>query len=214
MIKNQVLGVSLAVIIALLLSGCGKSPSGKGNSDKSPGVQKGGEAKQEAPATTQQPDLAKPQLPKPQHVMRNTKMFANLAIMSARTMRGRSVGIDVIPGDYDAIAFGGNFVFPEEDRTISDNGPFVTVSFTREAEKSSDSGSVTLTVKRNGKTIAERALKAGESFPIELAGIKAQGDAIEWNVTGPSGETQEKDGMALTISGTKQGLVCYNVKLR
>lgn len=58
MIKNQVLRVSLAVIIALLLSACEESASRRENSDKSLAVQKDSEAKQETPATTQQRSIS------------------------------------------------------------------------------------------------------------------------------------------------------------
>ena len=211
MIKYQLFGIAVAVILVLPLSGCRKSPSEKKTSDNSYSVQDADKLRQEVTAKTPQSDIAKPELPEPQQIYRNTKAFANLALMSGRTTGGRSVAIDIIPGDYNAIAIGGNFVFPEEDRTMSDDGPFVTVSFTRENGRSTES--VSLTVKRDGKAISERNLKAGESFSVELAMIKEQEDAIEWNVSRPNTEIQEKDAMALPIFGTKRGLVCYKVKL-
>lgn len=206
MLKYQLLGFVVVVILVLPLSGCGKSPSGKKTSDNSQKVQNADKVRQEVTAKTPQSNIAKPELPEPQQVYRNTKAFANLALMSGRTTGGRSVVIDIIPGDYNAIAIGHNFVFPEEDCTMSNDVPFVTVSFTRENGRSADS--VSLTVKRDGKAIVERNLKAGESFSIELAMIKEQGDSIEWNVSRPNDEIQEKDGMALPIYGTKRGLVC------
>jgi len=211
MFRYQLLGVVVVVILVLSLSGCRKSPSGKKTSDSSQTIQSTDKINQEISAKTPHSNTTKLELPEPGQVFGNAKAFANLALMSIRTRSGQSVGIDIIPGDYNAIAIGGNFVFPEGDHTMSDDGPFVTVTFTREDESSTDP--VSLIVKRDGKAILERDLKAGESFSIELAMIKEQGDAIEWNVYLRNDEIQEKDSMALPIYGTKRGLVCYKVKL-
>ena len=196
MIRRQMVGVMVAVVVGLPLSGCGQNPVG-------------GTA---TAATTAQAETSKQKLPKPQQVFRNSKQFANLAIASTKTTGGQKVGIDLIPEDYDAIALGGNLAFPEGETTIDKGGPFVTLNFTRDA-KSSGPAQLALTVKRDGKVVAEKTLKPGEDFTVELTGIKSKTDTIEWSVAEPAGGATQKDGVRLTMCGSKKGLVRYTLEI-
>ena len=196
MIKKRILGFALATMMAVFLSGCGQN--------------RGGQV--EPPTNTVSTEVSKQELPKPQKVMSNCKQFANLALVSTKTTGGQSMGIDVIPNDYDDIAFGGNFVFPEGDHTIGKGGPFITLNFTRDAQPT-NSAQLSLTVRRHGKIVAEIKLKPGESSSVELSDIKPQGDSIEWSVTEPVGGIIQEDGVSLKMCGSKKGLVCYKVRI-
>lgn len=95
MIKNQLLGVAVAVIITLPLSGCRESPSGKKTSDNSQTVQNAGKVRQEVTAKTPPSNIVEPELPEPQQIIIPEYSIVSIRDVSFSTIKRYDVRVRV-----------------------------------------------------------------------------------------------------------------------
>jgi hypothetical protein len=108
-----------------------------------------------------------------------------------------------------------DLVYPEQTRTVQNDGPFAQLSFSL---GKIDEGNLIppqsfLVVSRNGAEVTRIALPTTGDPVIELKRVARSNDVVSWHIEDRSGMTLGSSSFGLPIRGAALGLVKYVVRV-